>query len=69
MSNEKRALRHGYDINYALNNIINSGTQKNIRFVNRFVSCESVLLHNSTGSPGLRLLLLQSAPYAKENLV
>ena len=28
MSNEKRALRHGYDINYALNNIINSGTQK-----------------------------------------
>ena len=28
MSNEKRALRHGYDKNYALNNVINSGTRK-----------------------------------------
>ena len=28
MSNEKRAARHSYDMNYALNNVINSVTQK-----------------------------------------
>ena len=53
-----RALRNGYDINYAVKIVVNSKTEQILKSLTNPILSKGIQLHNSTRTFGLRVLLL-----------